>query len=143
MGVPAVTGQDGLWSMRQARDLLGVAERTARDICDRGLLPRTNLATADLLSLRVLAAAATHPVDADSDVRRLRDRDLVDLARRCYHEIVVSRVLVITAADASYADDDATLLLLIRKWQPHSPTVLPVSAWASEIRERISAEVTR
>lgn len=134
MGVPAVTGQDGLWSMRQARELLLVPERTARDVCDRGLLPRTNLPTADLLSLRVLTAAAAHPVDSDADTRRLRDRNLVDLSRQCYLEGAVSRVLVITSTQASYADDDETLLLLVRRWEEHSPVVLPVGKWSSEIR---------
>lgn len=138
MGVHAVTGQDGLWSMRQARDLLAIPERTARDICDRGLLPRTNLPHRDLLALQVLAAAAAHPYSSDPDVRRLRDRDLVDLARRSFAEPSGERVIVLTPSDASYADDNETLLLLLRRWQDRSPTVLPVGRWAQVLRERIA-----
>lgn len=141
MGVHAVTGQDGLWSMRQARELLLIAERTARDICDRGLLPRTNLNAEDLLALRVLAAVAAHPVSLTPDTRKVRDRDLVDLARRSYVENISQRLLVVTPTDASYADDEATLLVLLHRWTMESPTVFPVGAWAQDLRARIHIKV--
>lgn len=136
MAYPVRAGQQGVWSMRAARALLGVPDRLVREVGARGLVPRTDLRAGDLLAIQVLAATAGF--DAQPGLKDLRDQAVANSARQAWDSPSRDErlVLLVSAVNAWLITPDRfDALTMALGAQPG--LLLPVGLWARDLRERV------
>ena len=131
-------GQRGLWSLRQAHEVLQVPERLLRTASRAGWISSPDgLNGGDLLAIRALGAACLP--GRDKDVEFARGNEIVQAAHRAWAEPDSGWTLVVTDAEARLAGDDATLAVLLRTYADRPRLLLPLGAWALDFRQPSSA----
>ena len=118
------------WSMRRARAFTGTPDRTARDLVARGLLPRSDLADADVTALLCLSAALALP-GSPGVLTDLRDETVAALARAAAPDPGLT--LLLTDTDARLAPDPDKLAALLAHFATVPRLLLPVGAWAAQV----------
>jgi hypothetical protein len=136
MPIPARTGQQGRWSLRQAREMVPVPDRVLRSASRRALVSsEVGLDGGDLLAVRLLAACCLPARDAA--VGAVRDSEIVQAAHRAWSSPSVTLVLVVTDAEARSAVGPDELVALTDTYSDRPRLLLPAGRWAVELVDRV------
>jgi hypothetical protein len=134
---PPKTGQDGVWSLRQAQDSFQFPERLLRQVSKRGLLSPAGLTGADVLAVKVIAAVWALP-SVNDDVSVERDRDAVRAARDAWVDGDEDAILLVTPGEARYVVDPARVATMLALYREQPRLVLPIGLWAVEVRDQVT-----
>lgn len=132
-------GAGDRYSMRQARALTGVADRSARNTVSAGYLPRSDLTLAQVLALQALDALAGFSPARDPRLAGVLARELVQLCERALDHGDRQVYAVISAShvrwlDAAHHPDELAVVLSAADPQPY--VLLPLGAWAHRLLEQ-------
>lgn len=123
------------FSMRTARALTGVTDRTSRVLAAAGWLPRTDLAAEDVLALRALAAAEALPALAEPNMAAHRAQDIqAHCARAWADPSPAGWTVIVLPAEAKLATDTERLIAIAQLHATETKLLLPVGVWVDELR---------
>lgn len=141
MARPAIRGQNGTWSLRQAFTAAQVTERAARAIVARHLVGPDALTGADVLALKVTVALSRCALlDCDDPIlANMRDADATRAARDCWYAPTLEMLLVSTSGETRLARTAAELSAVLTVYADRPVVLLPIGRWALDLQTRTAA----